>query len=475
MGSNSEGHSNTPSSDQSNHLDRAAKETLRHSLNPDAAGGTTPCSPTVHQETAGDQRDFFPSNSSLQFLYRASVVTSRADDIAKMFAELMELVVDWIDAANSYVLLKQENEPEYSVQFSRRGSNAQGDPESQPCQAIVNFVHESKTGVHSPHPLKDARWRIAADENASHIRDVICIPIQGRGDILGIVYVDLLSSAPSDEEFKFSEDHLRLVEAMAGQAALAMEKIACHEMLMEKEPMAVVGETAILVTHRINNILQGMMSASHLIGKGIANEDLKVAKKGSEIASLNQDKMTDLLKGLLALGKPFEPAKQPANIAQILANARLELADLFSSNELQYRESQHQESKIEPGEEEPKIVVDCDPDSLKFVFENLFRIVFKATEEESDRSLNVLFHNEPNNEHDATEIRFEYRGAEICLDPKAIDEPETEHNSRIIGGVEFAASRKIVRGHGGEIEVSKIANGLNRIAVLLPRTGVQSY
>ena len=71
----------------------------------------------------------------------------------------------------------------------------------------------------------DQRWDPAASIVQSGVREAICVPMQGRYRVVGVIYIDTLSSpsrvllTPGN---KFNEEHLRLMIAIAHQAALAV-------------------------------------------------------------------------------------------------------------------------------------------------------------------------------------------------------------------------------------------------------------
>ena len=48
----------------------------------------------------------------------------------------------------------------------------------------------------------------------------------------------------------------------------------------QPERMLAVGETAALMTHRINNILRGIKGGAHLVDTGLGNGDISTAAKG---------------------------------------------------------------------------------------------------------------------------------------------------------------------------------------------------
>jgi two-component system NtrC family sensor kinase len=399
-------------------------------------------------------RHFIQIHNDLRFLYRASLATTRKADPLKMLRELMDLIFDWIDADQGYVLMKDPGEAEFNVKFIKQRKTVTGVTKSQTYKPIVNYVCKHKVGVLSPKPLEDPRWNLDPSKSPQDISEVICVPIQGQSELLGLIYVDVLVDSTSESKIVFNEDHLRLMLAMAHQAAVAIEKEAYYIALVEKERMAAVGETAAIMSHRINNILQGINGGSHLVEKGLANQDFSAIQKGWETVSGNQEKITKLIKDLLILGKPFEPKKVMVDLAQVTAQAIHNLESKFKSAKVECRFS-------ETGEFE----LDADKDAILQAFENLIQVAIEACNHDGQRFLEIGFDQSDEN----VILEIGYRGAEICFDHKDLVDPDSRNHDRMIGGIEFAVSRKIVRGHEGEIVIGRNSNDLNRVAICLPK------
>src|SRR5439155_1100295 len=72
------------------------------------------------------------------------------------------------------------------------------------------------------------------------IREVICVPMKGRHETLGVLYLDTRSTArdivaSNNPDGKFTEDHLKLAAAIAHQAALAVEETRYYQAMVQAE------------------------------------------------------------------------------------------------------------------------------------------------------------------------------------------------------------------------------------------------
>ncbi len=405
-------------------------------------------------------RRFVQINNDLRFLYKASLATSRKVDATKMLDELMDLVFDWTGADHGYVFMKNADESEFSIRLDRQRNPSSASQGHQTYQSIVQYVCKHKVGVLSRKPMRDTRWRLPtntestvknvpaefesdSNENLKRIGEVMCVPIQGRGEMLGLIYIDVLQN-PSPRVIRFNEDHLRLMLAMAHQAAVAIENETYYEALVEKERMAAVGETATLMSHRINNILQGINGGSHLVEVGLEKEDIKMSRNGWKIVSSNQAKIAELITDLLVLGKPFEPNRTQFRFDQLVAETMDGLKEFFESEKVSCQfENVSSESQ--------NFDIVADRESSKLAIENVARVAATAVQTDNQTDDGEVKVSVSKLKSDVV-LTLEYCGAEICLDAEEFTSNPSEN--LIIGGIEFAVSRKIIRGQNGDISIA---------------------
>src|SRR4029079_6623242 len=95
-------------------------------------------------------------------------------------------------------------------------------------RTIIDHVLRERKGILVSDALRDERFQAVQSIVRSGIREVICVPMKGRHQTLGVLYLDpstpvgsLLAGRPLG---KFTGDHLALAIAIAHQAALAVEE-----------------------------------------------------------------------------------------------------------------------------------------------------------------------------------------------------------------------------------------------------------
>src|SRR5206468_8934705 len=164
------------------------------------------------------------------------------------------------------------------------------------------------------------------------VREVICVPMKGRHETLGVLYLDTrtptrdaLAPALARTVPKFSGDHLDLAMAIAHQAALAVEETRYYHAMVQAERLAAVGQTIAALSHHIKNILQGLRSGSDILQLGMKDKDDALLKQGWKIVEKNQGKIYNLVLDMLSYSKEREPLLEPAHLDKVAA----EVVDLM--------------------------------------------------------------------------------------------------------------------------------------------------
>ena len=117
---------------------------------------------------------------------------------------------------------------------------------------------------------------------------------------------------------KFTEEHLKLMIAIAHQAALAVEDTRYYSAMVQAERLAAVGQTIATLSHHIKNILQGIRGGSYLIEMGLSQHDEDVVRKGWTIVDRNQGKISALVMDMLTFSKDREPDPMPSDVNQVV-------------------------------------------------------------------------------------------------------------------------------------------------------------
>ena len=256
------------------------------------------------------------ARGNLQVMYRTSLAVSHTLDIDELLGRILQLVFEWVEADRGCVMLVDPETKELKTKARR--DRREGEAGSMVIsRTILDYVLSNREGVLTSDAQEDDRFAAGNSVVRTGVREAICVPLQGRYDIVGVIYVDtttpLVEAAESGRR-RFGDDHLKLMIAIAHQAALAVEDTTYYSAMVQSERLAAVGQTIATLSHHIKNILQGIRGGSYLVEMGLDNEDLAVLRKGWDIVNRNQNKISSLVMDMLSYGKDREPDPVPSDL-----------------------------------------------------------------------------------------------------------------------------------------------------------------
>ncbi len=255
------------------------------------------------------------ARSNLQIMYRTALAVSHTLDIDQLLARIMDLIFEWVEADRGCIMLVDHETGELTPAVSRNRKGVKADERMAISRTILDYVLSRKEGVLTSDAKDDARWNAEGSIVTLGVREAICVPMQGRYGIVGVVYIDTFT-APGQSlparpgtaaANKFSEEHLKLMVAIGHQAALAIEDTSYYSAMLQAERLAAMGQTIATLSHHVKNILQGIRGGSYLIEEGLKGEDNDVIRRGWRIVEKNQERIGNLVMDMLTFSKDREP------------------------------------------------------------------------------------------------------------------------------------------------------------------------
>ncbi len=263
-------------------------------------------------------------------MYEAIQAVSHILDLNQLLDRILELIFRSIDADRGCIMLRAtspdgtaaadlstgaELEPK-AVRWRGGVSRQEKIPVSR---TIMDHVLREKQGVLVSDAARDERFQSVQSIVRFGIREVICVPMKGRHETLGVLYLDTRTTAreviaAGNPTGKFTADHLALAVAIAHQAALAVEETRYHQALVQAERLAAVGQTIAALSHHIKNILQGLQSGGEILKMGIEDKDDQALRQGWAIVEKNQGKIYELVMDMLSYSKDREPALEETDL-----------------------------------------------------------------------------------------------------------------------------------------------------------------
>jgi signal transduction histidine kinase/pSer/pThr/pTyr-binding forkhead associated (FHA) protein len=412
------------------------------------------------------------ARSNLQVMYRTALAVSHTLEIDALLQRILELIFEWVEADRGCIMLfdPESKQLQPKARRTRRG----GDQREKIIisKTILDYVLERNEGVLTSDAQQDARWEGAASILQAAVREAICVPMQGRYDLVGVIYID--TTIPPEEFIrrgqvnKFTEDHLKLMIAIGHQAALAVEDTRYYSALVQAERLAAVGQTVATLSHHIKNILQGIRGGSYLIELGLNEHDEEIIRKGWKIVEKNQHKISSLVLDMLTFSKDREPHLETANLNQTVADV-VELMQAHAS-----------ESGVTihwlPAPHMPEMVFD--PEGLHRAVLNVLTNAIDAASEQEQPG-RVAIRTECLPDLGVARVYVEDNGPGIPLElQEKIFTPFVSTKKGRGTGLGLAVTQKILKEHGGRVLLES-APGKGSLFILElpavpPRPGIAS-
>jgi signal transduction histidine kinase len=392
----------------------------------------------------GQSRWLARARSNVQVMYRTSLAVSHTLDIDELLGRVLQLVFEWVEADRGCIMLLDPDTKE--LRTKARRDRREGEVGALAVsRTILDYVLSRREGVLTSDAQDDDRFASGNSVVRTGVREAICVPLQGRYDVVGVIYVDTttpLAEAVESGRRRFGDDHLKLMIAIAHQAALAVEDTTYYSAMVQAERLAAVGQTIATLSHHIKNILQGIRGGSYLVEMGLENDDPAVLRKGWEIVNRNQNKISSLVMDMLSYGKDREPDPVPSDLAALIA----EIVETVQ----QRAEELGATIRWSPPADLPPLVFD--PEGIARAVLNVVTNALDAVEGRPDPSISI-----DAGLDSAGLVRIVVGDNGAGMPPETLErifQVFVSTKGARGTGLGLAVSRKILREHGGDIRAT---------------------
>jgi two-component system NtrC family sensor kinase len=387
------------------------------------------------------------ARSSVQVMYRTALAVSHTLDIDDLLSRILELVFEWVEADRGCIMLLDPETRQLQIK-ARRDRSGPASGSIVISRTILDYVLDHREGVLTSDAQEDERFASGQSVVRTGVREAICVPMQGRYDTVGVIYVDTttpLAEAIGAGRRRFSDEHLKLMIAIGHQAALAVEDTTYYSAMVQSERLAAVGQTIAAVSHHIKNILQGIRGGSYLVEMGLENEDLGVVRKGWDIVRRNQNKISSLVMDMLTFSKHREPDLIPADLSAVVT-------DVVETVQQRADESRAA-IRWEPPAGFPLVLFD--PEGISRAVLNVVSNALDAVEDRADPQVRVTV----GLDQAAGKVRITVADNGLGMTPETMAEIFNLFSSTKGArgtGLGLTVSRKILREHGGDIHADSL-------------------
>jgi signal transduction histidine kinase len=407
--------------------------------------------------------------ADLAIMYEATQATSHILDIDQLLDRILELIFRSICADRGCILLRRSDSGALEPKALRWRKLEEREEKFPLSRTIVDHALQERVGVLVSDAARDDRFSSGQSIIQLGIREVICVPMKGRHDSIGVLYLDTRTphreaienktgqeTRPTDWAGKFSADHLALAIAVAHQAALAVEETHYHHAMVQAERLAAIGQTIAALSHHIKNILQGLRSGSEIIKMGLRDKNDYLLQQGWRIAEKNQAKIYDLVMDMLNYSKERIPAVEPTDLNEVVKDVCELLAPRAKELNVQFDTNLMENLPI----------VQADPEALHRALLNIVGNAIDAVEDRPDPRVTI---------HTRLGAEGWVRIVVVDNGPGIAPEQLSEIFKPFVStkgsrgtGLGLPVSRKILREHGGDIVVQSELNVGSKFVLKLP-------
>ncbi len=403
------------------------------------------------------------SMASLRLLYRISEeVVSSSLSIEQLLQRILDTTLEAVGADRGCVLVTDPQTGELdpkAVAYRHSGQRLNRMPVSS---SIVDYVLKKGQGVRTSDARADSRFASGISIVREGIREAMCVPMPGRYELMGVLYVDTTTPSdplaePNSFATKLTDDELSLLAAIGRQAALAVEDHRYQEAFVKAERLAAVGQTIAILSHHIKNILQGVRGGSYLIDNGLRDDDLDMVEQGWSVVDRNQNRIYDLVNDLLTLSKERQPKLEPGSVNELVRD----IYDLMRarSEELQI------ELRLSLADEITTAMFDQEG-----IHRAVLNVVINAIDALNGQEQGIV-ELRTGQSSDGGDVWIE-----VADNGPGIPEDQLEAMFNIFEstkgsagtGIGLAVSQKILREHGGEIDVESQLSRGSRFRLIWP-------
>ena len=239
------------------------------------------------KQTAVDSPSTGPALSHrverLEQILRISQVLNTTLDLDQLLASIMDRAIVLAEAERGFLVLCDDNR-DFHVAIARQFSSDQvDDAQIEISHNLIRRVLASRQPIVTTNAQEDPRFQASASVIAYQIRSVLAVPLLAKGGLIGAIYLDTRLSSRI-----FSDDDLRVLAAMANQAAVAIRMARLYDDLQTKnreleaalinlreaqegllraERLSVVGRMASGIIHDLKSPMTSIKGFASLLGR----------------------------------------------------------------------------------------------------------------------------------------------------------------------------------------------------------------
>lgn len=386
------------------------------------------------------------AGTNLQLLYQITEEVGRPTASRdELLRRILDLTLQTVGADRGCMLVTDSKTDRIEPRVVSHRPGIDVDERMPISTTIVEYVIQNGQGVRTSDAQHDSRFDTGQSILKAGIREVMCVPMQGRYELMGVIYVDTTNSPmqfSNPHRTQFNDQALRLMLAIGRQSALAIENYRYQESMLHAERLAAVGQTVAILSHHIKNILQGIRGGGYLVEMGLKDENLSLVRKGWGIVERNQERIYNLVMDMLTYSKERVPKLELTCIRSVIQD----VAELMQ----QRLADRGIELKISVDDSVPASMID--PEGFHRAILNLLINAIDALEDRPEPRIEMTCRFDSEGDQFILDVRDNGSGIDPVDLPKLFHLFESSKGSAGTG-LGLTVSKKVLQEHGGDISV----------------------
>lgn len=172
------------------------------------------------------------ASHNMEVLFKISNAIMAKLELKDLLQQLLDIIFEELPAERGTIFLRDQKANKLWPMATKRRANLKQQNEAvMASRTMIKEVLETKEGVLTKDAMEDERFQMGVSIAAQQIHAAICVPMVGKNEeVLGIIHIDTQRS-----DRVFTDEHLRLVTAIAMQSSLAIENALLVQQLGEKK------------------------------------------------------------------------------------------------------------------------------------------------------------------------------------------------------------------------------------------------
>jgi signal transduction histidine kinase len=280
---------------------------------------------------------------------------------------------------------------------------------------------------------------------------VLAIPLRTSTEKFGILFAGRRKTRGM-----FPAEDSTLIFAGATLVSFALSNFRLNQKILRDKQLVILGQTIGSISHDIKNILTGFEGSLDLISTGIREKDLTTIQEGTAILNGSYERMKEMALSMLDYAKNRTPDLEPKDFNRLLEEIIAHQRTAFQRKRVRIA--------TDLDDRMPKIYVD--PERIDRMVSNLLINALDAVKEGTGIvTLRTVYF--PGNEI----VHFSVEDNGKGIPPQALDKIfDLFYSTKGSRGSGFglAIVQKVVREHGGTIEVTSTLHKGTKFLIKLP-------